>query len=412
MSFLKYRWLLDASPDFVRTRGPRIKVIHSFYRSDQPSGENNAVRKQVSLLREAGYGVDLIYLESDDLVKQRCGTAQAGLRLATGYGQARPPTEWLANADVLHLHNSFPSISNKWLGALAIPKVISLHNYRAFCANGLFLRAGKRCLDCTTQGSHRAVVHGCYQESRIRTLPIVLQQLGPHSLTHLLPQCNRVLVPNRPMSDIISGLGFGNVEIVPQPTSGPVPQSCHAVVTAPWLFVGRLSPEKGLTELLRIWPQGCRLVVAGDGPQRQAAVEVARMRDLDVTFVGEVKETGVLSLMASSRGLIFPSKAMEGAPLVYGEAMQASLPIAVASGSTVALQVAEDGTGIVFSLDDAATLEQALVGISQNWSRLSRRARNVFQSRYEPGVWVDKIASIYASATAEGPVADVVGHDT
>ena len=45
----------------------RIAVVHSFYRSDSPSGENQVVAQQVELLREAGHDVLLVARSSDEL---------------------------------------------------------------------------------------------------------------------------------------------------------------------------------------------------------------------------------------------------------------------------------------------------------------------------------------------------------
>jgi len=102
--------------------------------------------------------------------------------------------------------------------------------------------------------------------------------------------------------------------------------------------------------------------------------------------------------MLASLGLVFASKALEGAPLVYGEATQAGLPVLVAEGSTLATQVLADQTGATFSRTDAESLASGLRRIRATRDQLSRRARNVYEKRYTPDVWIEQITEIYEAA--------------
>jgi len=100
----------------------------------------------------------------------------------------------------------------------------------------------------------------------------------------------------------------------------------------------------------------------------------------------------------SSRGLVFPSKALEGAPLVYGEAMSAGLPVVAAEGSTVAAQALADQTGTTFDWGDDTSLQEALQYTSDHQAELSQRAKSIYQRRYTPKVWIDGITDTYQRA--------------
>ena len=45
----------------------RIALVHSFYRSDSPSGENAMVEAQAAALRRRGHEVRLLAASSDDV---------------------------------------------------------------------------------------------------------------------------------------------------------------------------------------------------------------------------------------------------------------------------------------------------------------------------------------------------------
>ncbi len=375
-----------------------MKVLHSFYRSSQPSGENDTVRQQISLLSEHGFNVELIALSSDDFEGSRLAQPLIGLGLATGTPQASPPAEWLADADILHIHNTFPAVSHEWLCSVDIPKVLTAHNYRAFCANGLFLRDGVRCTDCVTHGSSHAIRHGCYRQSRLQTIPIVLQQRSPRSLTHVMRTCHRVLLPGEPMREIFSEYGVSNTQVIHNPVPRTAMKPTSRPSTNEWLSVGRISNEKGLVELLHLWPKSEALTVIGEGPERETAEKIASERRLVVRFLGTRDRSEIAQVMSESLGLVFSSKALEGAPLVYGEAMQAGLPLIAAEGSTLATQTKADETGSTFSWTDPESLANALEESRTNRAALSSRARQVYLNRYTSDVWIDKISQVYQAA--------------
>lgn len=337
-------------------------------------------------------------MSSDDLESSVLAKMLTATGLATGTPRAQPPQAWFASTDVVHIHNTFPAISHEWLGEVAVPKVITAHNYRAFCANGLFLRNGVRCMDCTTRGSSRAVIHGCYRNSHAKSIPIAMQQSSSRSLSQLMSCCHRVLLPGQPMEEIFNALGVANTQVLFHPVTEKPTTSAAGSPRNAWLFVGRISPEKGLVDLLGLWPSSRPLMVIGEGPDRRRAESLAIERGLAVQFLGSRSSNEVQSLMSRSRGLIFPSRALEGAPLVYGEAMQAGLPLVATEGSTFATQTMVDRTGALFTWDDPGSLNYALDLVDENHADLVDQARVIYESRYTPDKWINNITEIYKAA--------------
>ena len=86
----------------------RIAMVHSFYSSAQPSGENTVVLNEVDALRRAGHEVALFAAHTDELEGEVFYKLRAGLRVATGYG--RNPLKAIRDfsPDVVHVHNLFP----------------------------------------------------------------------------------------------------------------------------------------------------------------------------------------------------------------------------------------------------------------------------------------------------------------
>jgi glycogen synthase len=114
------------------------------------------------------------------------------------------------------------------------------------------------------------------------------------------------------------------------------------------LFVGRLSPEKGISELVGA-TRGLNLVVAGDGP----------LRSLVPNALGFVSHEEVQRLLARAAVVVLPSH-REGLPLVLLEAMaHGRAVVATLVGGTPSL-VKDGVTGLLVPPGDAKALRKAI----------------------------------------------------
>lgn len=97
------------------------------------------------------------------------------------------------------------------------------------------------------------------------------------------------------------------------------------------LSLGRLSYEKGVDVSIDAIAatSNAHLVVAGDGPDRQALESLAGELGVGrrVHFLGNVLPTAVPSLMHAADVLLFPTRRKEGSPMVTLEACAAGLPV-------------------------------------------------------------------------------------
>jgi len=123
-------------------------------------------------------------------------------------------------------------------------------------------------------------------------------------------------------------------------------------------FAGRLGKEKNLTFLFRAFKQllsrrdNVRLIIAGDGPQRQALEEYATELGIApcVIFVGFLERRKLIDLYKQTL-FVFTSK-METQGMVLVEAMMAGSPV-VAVGEMGVLDIVQhEETGILVEEDE------------------------------------------------------------
>ena len=159
----------------------RVLVVHNRYRSDQPSGENTLVDGEMEQLRAAGVHV-VPYLRSSDEIAEMAVPARllVPLRPLHAPGAQREIATLLQSEriDVVHLHNPYPLISYDTVRTAhraGVPVVQTIHNHRHTCVKGTYWRDGHPCTSCRGTSFHTpAVVHGCYRDSRLQSVPMAL----------------------------------------------------------------------------------------------------------------------------------------------------------------------------------------------------------------------------------------------
>lgn len=114
-----------------------------------------------------------------------------------------------------------------------------------------------------------------------------------------------------------------------------------------FLFVGRLSPVKGLQDALRALPKDLlwTLDVLGDGPQRQELESLTKELGISERVFFRGYSDKVDYYMANSSCLLFPSYT-EGMPLTLARAVQIGIPV-IASDIPSVTEMAGSKEGLV-----------------------------------------------------------------
>ena len=100
------------------------------------------------------------------------------------------------------------------------------------------------------------------------------------------------------------------------------------------IFVGRISRDKGVFDLVQIWKlvvaeePDFKLLVVGKGPDMAKLEELIRESDLSSNIIlkGSCTDKNLFALMKASKVFLFPSK-FEGWGLAVGEALACGLPV-------------------------------------------------------------------------------------
>ena len=167
-----------------------------------------------------------------------------------------------------------------------------------------------------------------------------------------------------------------------------------------FLYMGRLATEKNVEALLRAWrlvsPQGCRLVIVGDGPLRSSLQN--KFSNTDIVWWGHEPDLDIrVALLQCAEVFILPSL-VEGLSLALLEAM-ASGTACVATDAGADGEVLEGGAGIVLSTQGVTTQLRTLLPVLRDQpvltAELGRRARIRALDRYTINRNIDAIEMLY-----------------
>lgn len=380
-------------------------AVHNEYQ--QAGGEDRVFEEEAALLESHGHEV-VRYRTSNDRVRELGLAGLVGKTLwnSEAYRELRGLIR-RERPRVVHAHNTFPLISPAAYYAAAsedVPVVQTLHNYRLVCPNGLFFRSGGPCEDCLGKRvPWPGVLHACYRDSRPAT-----------GLAAAMLSAHRALgTYSRKVDAYIALTDFARDKMV---QGGLPPQKLHVKPNFVYpdpeagdggggyiLFVGRISPEKGVRTLLAAWERtresttaAATLKVVGDGP---LAGSLAPGPGVD--WLGHRSPNEVGELMRGALALVFPSEWYETFGRVAAEAFAAGTPVIAADHGAVAELVEHGRTGLRFRPGDAQDLAAQLGRLLENpeeRARMRLAARAEFEARYTAGENYRRLIGIYEAA--------------
>jgi glycosyltransferase involved in cell wall biosynthesis len=161
-----------------------------------------------------------------------------------------------------------------------------------------------------------------------------------------------------------------------------------------FLFVGRLSEEKGVDalldafgEIVRRIPQA-RLRIVGTGPQGEALQKATHDAGLDhaVSFVGSLQDEALSREYFGATCMVLPSF-REPWGLVVNEALSHGCPVVVSDNCGCVPELVIDGlTGYAFRSGDAASLHRALLKALEAFADTENTARSCMEviERFDP----------------------------
>jgi glycosyltransferase involved in cell wall biosynthesis len=381
----------------------RILFIHNRYQYE--GGEDVAVELETALLQEKGHSVKALLFQNEHIHSLR-SKVTSGLKAF--YNKTSETKISVAieefKPDLIHIHNLFFDASPSVLYAAKkhrVPVIFTLHNYRLVCSNALLMRNNQVCELCVNQSFPvSGIRYKCYRNSAVESA-LVTGITGIHKLKKTWNNYVDRYIALTEFSKqkfLSSSLKLTEQQISIVPNFVPDTKQHDLPRENYYLYVGRLSGEKGIRVLMEAFKQlpQASLVIIGDGPERSFVDEQSKASG-NIFVAGKKTKAEVMESMSRCRALVFPSVCYEGLPFTILEAFSSGTPV-IASRLGAMKEMIQDGyNGLHFRPNDPDDLKNCIRKFNEAAPRqeFNRHARLTYEEKYHPDVHYKAIMSIY-----------------
>jgi glycosyltransferase involved in cell wall biosynthesis len=391
------------TPGFVK-----IALVHNAYQ--QAGGEDAVFAQERKMLENAGNEV-VAYCRTNWDTDSYRGLHRIGLAKRTIWASdsRRDFLKLLQKEkpEVVHVHNTFVMISPSIYSACqeaGVPVVQTLHNYRLLCPTGTFFRDGKLCEECLQSSLWRGVEHSCYHDSYTATA-VVAMMLAYHRLRDTWKReiASFIALSEFARRKFMEGGLPGERIFVKSNFISPDPGARTGIGDYA-LFVGRLSPEKGVRTIVAAWKKltaPVPLIIIGGGPDLEELKAQAASANLPIEFKGQMPREQTLAAINNARFTIIPSEWYETFCLAIAESFACSTPVICSRMGVMQELVDDRRTGLHFTPADSEDLASK---VDWAWSHrdemrdMGIAARKEYEAKYTAEKNYPQLMEIYRRA--------------
>lgn len=385
-------------------------------------GVETQMRSLMSWQRECGFDVELFTLENVpgehfDAEASRLPDQLRSASTLIWSRRARKALELTANRfgpDVIHLHNFSHHLSPSVLrvaGTVGAANVVTAHDYKLVAPCYLMFRDGHECSQCVGRKLPLpAISHRCVKGSATKSSLCTAEHLLHRRI--YLNELDAVIAPSRVSADYLAGSDSVHgdcIHVVPHGVELAEPGHPQADATVV-VYAGRLAPEKGVDTLLKAWrlaalPGDSRLVIAGEGSERERLEALGRGQDVE--FVGKLDSFELSGLIGKASLVVVPSRFPETFCLAAAEAMSRGVPVLVSDAGNLPELVGNEE--LVVPRDRPELWASAMARLLEDRTsrdRVGRELRERVRSTFSVDHCGEETTRVYEKAISKRALAD------
>jgi glycosyltransferase involved in cell wall biosynthesis len=376
--------------ELMRSRGHEVALFSMADPRGSPTPYDHHFMPHADFKGRSGW------LHKFELAGRAIYSREARRRIGAMIAEFRP--------DVAHVRNIYHHLSPSilWeLRAQKVPVVYHLNDFKVLCASYNLVLRGEACEACKGGEFWHALKEKCYPGWSARMT--LVAEAYVHKWLGTYRKCvDCFLAPSQFVRDKFVEHGWDATKFEVLPHFQPVKAlEERRAENAPLLYFGRLSPEKGVDDLLRAMQRlpNLRLIVAGDGSERGRLEQLAAELGLaNVEFAGHMRGAELERAIANSRFTVLPSHAYEtlGKTILESYA-EARAVIATDLGSRREL-VQAGKTGLLYKTGDVEQLASAIRFLSSQpelADKMGRDGREQVRQKYTPEAHYEALLGLY-----------------
>ncbi|MGM1428959.1 glycosyltransferase family 4 protein [Sphingobacterium lactis] len=378
----------------------RILIIHNQYQ--HIGGEDFVMSQEMEALRK-NHEVDLYTVRN---VKGWKGYLQY-LQYPMNWPQVKLLKAKIEEfkPDIIHIHNMHYALGPLFIlhiKKMGIPMLMTLHNFRLICPSATLFDKGNIFLDSINQDfPWNAVKKKALENSYFKTFWTGFTY-WIHRKRGTFQHIDRFIVLSEFAKGIFSRSKFGvsmekfvvkpnfvKEEFVEDLSEGDY-----------FVYVGRLSEEKGIVPLLHAWrATNHKIKIFGTGPLQHEVEQIAAGSP-HIQYMGFQNKQTLSKQIAHASAVVVPSICYESMPLSVLEAYALKTPVLASNIGILSEMVVPLHTGLLFDPHNHIDVVQKL----NEWTSLAKEKKvamgehcyHEFVKKYSQPVVMDQLEQIYA----------------
>ncbi|OQB43242.1 MAG: Capsular glucan synthase [Candidatus Latescibacteria bacterium ADurb.Bin168] len=389
-----------------------VLMLHNYYQ--QRGGEDASAEQDVALLRSHGHAVHFHPVHNDE-IKDYSQYEKGALWFAPTWSRRsyRDVKSLIRGhkPDVVHVQNFFPLLSPSVLYACreaGVPVVQTLRNYRLLAPCALLMRENRVCERCIDGGLWNSIRYRCYHGSALQTASIATMIATHRWLGTWDSMVDRYVALTEFSKNVFMRGGLFESRIVVRPNFLMHDPGTGYERRSGAVFVGRLSPEKGVVCLLEAWRalSEIPLTIIGDGPLAVWCADSVRVHSMrQVKLAGAKPSAETFEAIKRALFLVSPSVCYETFGRTIIEAFATGTPVLVSDIGAGASLVSDSVTGLHFEAGNAADLAKKAREMVSDPDRLGtwgEAARREYPEKYTSEVAYGSLMRVYGDVTGGG----------
>jgi len=382
-----------------------VLMLHDYYQ--QRGGEDGAAEQDVALLRKHGHAVHFHTIHNEEIA--RYGAFQKASLWFRPTWSMRSYREIGAiikafRPDVMHVQNFFPLLSPSIYYAArdcGVPVVQTLHNYRVLAPCALLMRENRVCERCMDESLWNSIRYRCYHGSATQTASGASMIAAHRLLGTWDSRVDRYVALTEFSKSVFVRGGLCESRIAVRPNFLATDPGIGGETRSGAIFVGRLSPEKGIASLLQAWRSvpDIPLTVVGNGPLSEWAADYVRTHTMaHVKLMGVQPFAETMEAVGRALFLVSPSVCYETFGRAIIEAFATGTPVLVSKIGAGASLVWDGVTGRHFETgnpDDLAAKAREMVKDADRLREWGANARQEYLEKYSEEKAYESLMGIY-----------------
>ena len=281
---------------------------------------------------------------------------------------------------VVHLHGWSKALSCSLIPVAAkynFPIVFTFHDYFLICPNGGQYNFQKNQACALKGGSLKCALTHCDKRTYVQKLWRYFRFLAEEHVCNVSESIDHFITISEFSKNLIIEMGIPQkkISVIRNVTNFPVSAPADPAGNRDFLYLGRLSPEKGVFLFAEaVTRAGVPGVIIGSGELE----EELKQRYPWIRFTGWLNKASVIKMIKQARCLVFPSLWYETSGRSHLEAFSLGIPVIMAKKTTSSMDISDGENGFLFKNNDIDDLVEKIQIMEDD-----EKVRRMGQKAYE-----------------------------